>query len=88
MTIDEAWAKYTTSRRICKYWKISCNKGNWSVEGVDLKVVTNEAMNYFRQYYEDGEYSEGGTSGDFMKRAKEAGTSGDFMKRAKEAGLY
>jgi len=42
MSIDEAWAKFTTRRKICKYWEISCNN--------------SEAMHYFQQYYSDGYY--------------------------------
>ena len=67
MSIDEAWAKFTTRKKICKYWEISCNKGNWKVQGSDLEKVTSEAMHYFQQYYSDGYYDEGGVVAKMME---------------------
>ena len=36
---------------------IECRYGLWSVEGKDHNAVFSEALAYFRQYKEDGEYS-------------------------------
>ena len=71
MSIDEAWAKFTTRKKICKYWEISCNKGNWKVQGPDLKKVTNEAMHYFQQYYSDG-YCDGSVRDRLIKEIVKA----------------
>lgn len=38
-------------------YEIECKLGLWSVSGTDRKQVNNEAIYYFSQYKEDGEYS-------------------------------
>ncbi len=35
-----------------------CKKGLWAVSGPDLSKVTDEALHYFQQYWNDGEYDE------------------------------
>ena len=37
-------------------WDISCKLGLWSVTGKDKDEVQDEALQYFTQYKEDGEY--------------------------------
>lgn len=37
--------------------EISCKKGLWSVDAPDSDTADAEALHYFRQYYEDGEYT-------------------------------
>jgi len=36
--------------------RISCILGLWSVEGLDRDFIRKEAMHYWIQYYDDGEY--------------------------------
>ena len=38
-------------------WDISCKLGLWSVSGEDKDAVQDEALHYFKQYRDDGEYS-------------------------------
>lgn len=38
---------------------IDCKKGLWAVNGANEFDVYREAIHYFKQYYSDGEYSEG-----------------------------
>lgn len=47
-------------------WDIECKLGLWGVTGEDKDEVEDEALYYFRQYKEDGEYYEilGGESPD------------------------
>lgn len=47
-----------TSRRVLKdgTLRIRCKLGLWAVEGKDHAQVQREAMRYWIQYYEDGEY--------------------------------
>lgn len=45
----------------CRTWKrdrcqIWCSKGLWWVEARDEETAMREAMNYFIQYWNDGEY--------------------------------
>jgi len=35
---------------------IACKKGLWAVDAPDLETAESEALNYFTQYYSDGEY--------------------------------
>jgi len=37
-------------------WDIECKLGLWGVIGEDKDKVEGEALHYFRQYKEDGEY--------------------------------
>ena len=37
-------------------WDIGCKLGLWGVTGEDKDQVQDEALHYFRQYKEDGEY--------------------------------
>ena len=37
---------------------IACNKGLWSVDAPSKNEATIEAVRYFLQYWEDGEYSD------------------------------
>jgi len=37
-------------------WEISCKLGLWGVAGQYKDEVQDEALHYFRQYKEDGEY--------------------------------
>ncbi len=36
---------------------IKCNKGLWEVTAPTKNRATQEAVNYFMQYYADGEYT-------------------------------
>jgi len=57
--MDVAFSEFTTTKRLCRgRWSICCDKGNWSVEAPTEDEALNEARNYFRQYWEDGEYNE------------------------------
>jgi hypothetical protein len=38
-------------------YRARCRKGLWSVEGPDAGPILDEALHYFQQYYEDGEYA-------------------------------
>lgn len=38
--------------------RYECRKGLWVVSGPDDKLARGEALNYFAQYYNDGEYDE------------------------------
>ena len=38
-------------------YTIECKLGLWGVSGSDKKQVSNEAIYYFSQYKDDGEYS-------------------------------
>ena len=55
---DKLVFEQNTRRRILKSGNliIRCKRGLWSCEGPDHDKVQREAMNYFLQYYEDGEY--------------------------------
>ena len=51
---------------------IKCNLGLWSVEAYHKHLVITEAMHYFRQYANDGEYSEfigGKTASENLQKA-------------------
>ena len=54
--MDESFRK-NVKRTYTKWgWDYSCRKGLFSVVSGDSHEALNEARNYFRQYYEDGEY--------------------------------
>jgi hypothetical protein len=42
----------------CVYYQISCKKGLWAVEGQLEAKVRGDAIHYFWQYMQDGEYDE------------------------------
>jgi hypothetical protein len=54
MTDLEKCAIYRRDGNTCT---ISCRLGNWSVSGPFGMELINEAMRYFEQYKEDGEYA-------------------------------
>lgn len=58
MTLLEEFNKCTLKRKT-KSGKttILCRLGLWSVDGYESINVMHEAMHYFKQYKEDGEYS-------------------------------
>lgn len=37
-------------------WDIECKLGLWGVSCADKEQAQDEALYYFRQYYQDGEY--------------------------------
>jgi hypothetical protein len=37
-------------------WDISCKLGLWGVSGEDKDRAQDEALHYFKQYRDDGEY--------------------------------
>lgn len=37
-------------------FEVKCPKGLWSVTGSDFQGVVNEALHYYMQYAQDGEY--------------------------------
>ena len=39
-----------------KRWSIDCKRTLWGVSGPNLSQVLDEALRYFEQYDEDGEY--------------------------------
>ena len=39
-------------------WHYECKLNLWGVTGCDKDEVEEEALHYFRQYLEDGEYDE------------------------------
>ena len=39
------------------YVEVSCKLGLWSVQGVNVSTLTKEALHYWQQYKDDGEYS-------------------------------
>ena len=58
MTRLERFNKCTVKKKLkggCT--KIDCKLGLWGVDGYEPINVMYEAMNYFRQYESDGEYS-------------------------------
>jgi len=48
-----------TERKLMKNgrFEIHCKKGLWGVDAPDSDTADVEALHYFRQYYEDGEYT-------------------------------
>lgn len=51
--------RQNTRRRTLKSGNliIRCKRGLWSCEGPDHDEVERQAMHYFLQYYQDGEYN-------------------------------
>lgn len=47
-----------TERKLMKNGRVEihCKKGLWGVDAPDSDAADAEALHYFRQYYEDGEY--------------------------------
>lgn len=55
--IDIAFEKYTETKLMKNdRVHIYCKRWLWGVEAPDLDTAKKEAMRYFIQYYEDGEY--------------------------------
>jgi len=50
------WTKSTQFKRGKVRVSIACKKGLWAVDAPDLETAESEALNYFTQYYTDGEY--------------------------------
>lgn len=48
-----------TERKLMKNGRVEihCKKGLWGVDAPDSDTADSEAMHYFQQYYEDGEYN-------------------------------
>lgn len=58
MTELSLFEKWTERRRLNDgRYRIKCKKGNWSVEAPNKSQATQEAMHYFIQYFQDGEYT-------------------------------
>lgn len=56
MNLEQIMPEYTTSRKTRYGYKISCQKGLWSVEAPSSERAEKEALHYFAQYWGDGEY--------------------------------
>jgi hypothetical protein len=54
----DAFNKHTQWQSVDGRYTRECNKGLWSVEGPDMDTIDSEAMHYFIQYWEDGEYDD------------------------------
>jgi hypothetical protein len=52
------YKRNTERYRVQHRCAIRCKKGLWSVNGPDFKSIEGEAMRYFFQYLEDGEYND------------------------------
>jgi hypothetical protein len=53
----KSFHRCTRSRRLKDgTLRIKCRLGLWAVEGKDYAQVQREAMHYWIQYFEDGEY--------------------------------
>ena len=57
MDIHEAFKKYTKTKKTATGYEVKCAKGLWGVHAPTEAEAMNEARHYFRQYFEDGEYS-------------------------------
>lgn len=55
---DQLEFRQNTRRRTLKTGNliISCKRGLWTFDGPDHDEVERQAMHYFLQYYQDGEY--------------------------------
>ena len=54
----DAEFKKNTKHKVTIYgFEINCKKGLWGVCAPTEKQALNEAKYYFRQYFEDGEYT-------------------------------
>ncbi len=49
--------KCTTITVDCDYVSIDCKLGLWGVSAPTRDIATHQAMHYFLQYRDDGEYS-------------------------------
>ena len=58
MDIIEAFEKYTKHDIKDGLHEFQCTKGLWGVYAANYKKARAEAMHYFLQYYDDGEYSD------------------------------
>ena len=53
---DIVFHQHTRSRKTKNGYSIRCKKGLWSVTAPTKSQAEREAMRYFTQYFEDGEY--------------------------------
>ena len=53
---DIVFHQHTRSRKTKNGYSIRCKKGLWSVTAQTKSQAEREAMRYFTQYFEDGEY--------------------------------
>lgn len=59
MDIIEAFEKWTKHAIKDGSHEVYCTKGLWAAYASSYEKARAEAMHYFLQYYEDGEYSDG-----------------------------
>ena len=57
MDIEEAFKKFTNRRRCKDGFSVKCKLGLWGVFAPTKEQAMKEAMYYFVQYFNDGEYS-------------------------------
>jgi hypothetical protein len=58
MELDEAFKKFTRHRKWLDNHVVECKKGLFQVTAPTLDIAEREARHYFRQYFDDGEYTE------------------------------
>lgn len=66
-----AFYENTVHRKVKGRYEIKCRLGLWSIGGPDHSIIKNEAMHYFMQYYNDGEYDEDHCLERFITTVKE-----------------
>ena len=54
-SLFEKWVELKTKEN--GRYEAKCKKGNWSVDAPSKNQATQEAMHYFMQYAQDGEYT-------------------------------
>jgi len=57
LTIFQKMALCVNEKRTGDIIEIECSLGLWSVSGTKYEFIYNEALHYFKQYMDDGEYS-------------------------------
>lgn len=57
MELKDLFKKYTTCRKTKTGYSVSCKSGFWAIYAPTKDEAEREAMNYFVQYYSDGEYN-------------------------------
>ena len=54
---EKLFRKWTSQRKTKSGFCIKCRKGLWRVDAPSKRKAIREAMNYFAQYFADGEYT-------------------------------
>lgn len=55
LLLFEKWVEIKKGR--LGFYVAKCKKGNFEVSGANKNRVTQEAVRYFMQYFQDGEYT-------------------------------